>query len=373
MSPSFKQLLMLVCSACLAYGMQWQPVAAAEVEDIGFNRLEEAAQRIAKHVGKLLTEYNETAVIVGDFTAPPRLKTSGGTGVRQLVINALKSQKIDVRDDAKLQLIGSFANSDQEQRFEGEIGLLVKAQLLDENDRDLDKFNISVFGAAALQITGGTVDLPANANADERREKQNNALKNPAATIVKNEVRAAPGSEFGIEILTKDGADLSSRQPTLTSGRAFVPLHKGEEYIVRLYNRSPHEAAVLVTVDGLSMFSFSSKGNFGSQVIVPPGKHVDVTGWYFDDNDTRAFLLTSYPDSAAGKKGIPTSSIGVITATFAATWKPEDQAPGDETSTRGADTATGIGEKTGQNWVPVKRVIGRPRSVVSVRYNRPGE
>lgn len=342
-----------------------------EIPDIGFSRLEEAASRIAAHVAEVMREQKVTAIIVGDFTAPPRLKTSGGTGVRQLVINAMKAEKIDVRDDAQFQMVGSFANTEEEQRFDGEIGLLVKAQLLDENDREVDKFNITVFGAAALQITGGTAELPPKANADDRKQAQNDGLKKPQAAIVGNETRAVANSPYGIEVRVKNGADEVSRRPTLVAGRAFVPLEKSEQYITRLHNRSPHDAAVLLTIDGLSIFSFSTEGNFGSQIVVPAGKFVDVTGWYFAHDDTRAFLLTSYPESAAGRKGIPTSSVGVITATFAATWKPEDSPPSDEGGVRGADTATGIGEKTGQRWVPEKRVIGKPRSVVSVRYNRP--
>jgi len=84
-----------------------------------------------------MREQKQTAIIVGDFTAPPRLKASGGTGVRQLVIKAMKAEKIDVRDDAQFQMVGSFANSEEESRFDGEIGVQVKAQLLDENDREV--------------------------------------------------------------------------------------------------------------------------------------------------------------------------------------------------------------------------------------------
>lgn len=344
---------------------------AEELPDIGFARLEEAAKRIASHVAEVMREQKQTAIVVGDFTAPPRLKASGGTGVRQLVINAMKAEKIDVRDDAQFQMVGSFANTEEEKRFDGEIGLQVKAQLLDENDREVDKFNITVFGAAALQITGGTAELPPKANAEDRKQTQNEGLKKPQTAIVGNEARATEASLYGIEILVKQGVDQVARQPTLNVGRAYVSLQKSEQYAVRLHNRSANDAAVLLTIDGLSIFSFSKDGNFGSQVIVPAGKFVDVTGWYFAADDTRAFLLTSYPESAAGKKGIPTSSVGVITATFAATWKPDATPPADEVGARGADTATGIGEKTGQRWVKQNRVIGKPRSIVSVRYDRP--
>jgi len=38
---------------------------------------------------------------------------------------------------AQFQMVGSFANSEEESRFDGEIGVQVKAQLLDENDREV--------------------------------------------------------------------------------------------------------------------------------------------------------------------------------------------------------------------------------------------
>ncbi len=339
--------------------------------DVGYRRMEEAAKHIAAHVASKLKEQRETALIVGDFTAPPRLKASGGAGVRQLVIDALKSERIDVRDGARIQLVGEFSNTNEEDpRFEGEIGLQVRAKLLDQNDSELNRFRIQVFGAAVLQITGGTAELPPNAPVAERRQRQNDRLRTPQASLIGTETRAAEDSPYGVEILVKQGADIVARQPELVAGRSFVALHRNEEYVARLHNRSQLDAAVLLTIDGLSMFAFSTEGNFGSQVIVPAGTSVDVTGWYFAATDTRAFKLTSYPDSAAGSKGIPTASVGVVTATFAATWDPSESPPQDEVAARSADTATGIGERTGQSWTSVNRVIGRPRSVVSVRYNR---
>lgn len=338
--------------------------------DIGFARLEEAARRIAAHVSKHLQEDNIDSLNVGDFTAPPRLKTSGGAGVRQLIIKAIQAEKISISDNAPRQLTGAFKESEPDDQFAGEIGLRVTCALLDARDSELDKFTIRIFGAAALQITGGTAELPSAASNEERREEQNKRLQEPRASLVGDETRAALQSDYGVEVAVRQGADLVAKRPVLTAGRAFVPLHKGETYIVRLHNRSKLAAAVMLTIDGLSIFTFSTEGNFGSQVVVPPGKTVEVTGWYFTQKDTRAFEITSYPDSAAGKKGVPSASTGVITATFAAAWSPDESPPTDEPATRSFGGATGIGEKTGQIWKPVKFVIGRPRSVVSVRYNR---
>ena len=102
----------------------------------------------------------------------------------------------------------------------------------------------------------------------------------PLAVIVGSETRAAVGSDFGVEVLVKSGASASPRRPEIVTGRSFAPVHRGEEYVVRLHNRSRIESAVLLTVDGLSIFAFSTEGNFDSQIIVPPRAFVDVTGWF---------------------------------------------------------------------------------------------
>jgi len=103
-----KTVAFAICIGIVAPGVS----TAEEPPDIGFARLEEAAKRIASHVAELLREQKQTAIIVEDFTADPPLRASGGTGLKQLVSNAMKAEKIEVRDDAKFMLFGSFAISE---------------------------------------------------------------------------------------------------------------------------------------------------------------------------------------------------------------------------------------------------------------------
>lgn len=336
--------------------------------DVGLARLDEGAKRIAVKVAKVLRDRNEVAINVGDFTAPPRLKASGGAGVRHAVITALKQANIDTRDDARLQLAGAFSDSDPE-KPESPVALYVNAKLLDERDREIHLFSIAVLGVAGLQMAGGTAELPANLPEIKRLEIQKDRLYKPQAAVRGNESRADAESPYGVEVRVSNSYDATPRTPTTVAGRPFVALRKGEKYIIRLHNRSQYDAAVLLTIDGLSTFAFSKEGNFGGQFVVPPGRFVDVTGWYFAMNDARSFVLTSYPESAAGQKGLPVSSIGVITATFSAAWQPDQLPPPDEAS-RPVGPGTGIGEPSGQQFKPIVRRIGAPRSVVSVRYNR---
>ena len=137
------------------------------------------------------------------------------------------------------------------------------------------------------------------------------------------------------------------RKPSLQSGRAFVDLRPGEEYVVRLRNTSPHEAAVTLTIDGLSMFAFSEEGNFGSQVLIPAGRFVEIPGWYVTNEKTDLFEIGSYGESAAAAKLLPSTSVGVITATFHEAVAGSDKDP----------KATKIGEQIGLAYEEVKRVV----------------
>jgi hypothetical protein len=159
------------------------------------------------------------------------------------------------------------------------------------------------------------------------------------------------------------------RPPEDIGGRSFVPLEQGEEYTVRLHNRAPFEAAATLTIDGLNLFTFSQAGKFGGAVLVSPGGFVDIPGWFITLERSDAFLITSYPESAAGQQGV-TTNVGTITVSFAAAWDPAANPPADEVNPKSADAATGRGRPIEKKYVEVKRVTGRTRAVVSVRYNR---
>ena len=103
--------------------------------------------------------------------------------------------------------------------------------------------------------------------------------------------------------------------------------------------------------------------------MVPAGRFVEIPGWYISKMETAAFLITEYPDSAAGGKGA-TTGVGTITASFSACWDPSQVPPPDEVGSRGPESATGLGRPIEKHYEAVKRVIGNRRAVVSVRYNR---
>ncbi len=347
----------------------------ARADDSAEGALREGLGRLAEKVAKFIEDAGgEKAVVVGDFIAPPRLKASGGKGISQVLEAALKKVNIAVKDKAPFQILGQFTVRDEKQNpgddFES-VSLRLSATLLDRNDEELQKFAISIFGDASLQVTGRSQEFPQNAGPKETEERKREAIDHPHAVIVGSETRTTAESPFGVEVRVRQGMSDASqpRAPVLKEGLSFVPLSKGEEYIVRLHNRADFETAVLLTVDGLTMFAFSEEGNFGSQVLVPPGKFVDIPGWFVTKDKTDAFEITSYAKSAAASRGV-TTKLGTITASFSAAWDPAKSPPVDEASPKSADTATGRGRQIEKKYVEVKRVVGRLRAVVSVRYDR---
>src|SRR5262249_17785170 len=150
------------------------------------------------------------------------------------------------------------------------------------------------------------------------------------------------------------------RQATVQDGLAFVPLSRGEVFGVKLINRSPYDAAVTLTIDGINMYAFSKvkdpstgRPKF-SVVVLGPGEEAFVPGWHRTNEVSEEFVITEYARSAAAElhSNAPT---GVITATFAAAW-PKDQAPpadepgGQGGYSRSAD-AVGRGAKVQKKYV----------------------
>jgi hypothetical protein len=353
--PQF--LAFFASAAAVVFALGTKPVAAEDVS------LTDGLSRLAKGVADVIRQENgEMAVIVGDFVGAPRLKAAGGPGLALLLASALESQKVTVRDDAKYQLQGTFKTVDgrasDEDRFDS-VALRIEATVLDAGDRELAKLNINVFGDSPLQFVGATGNLPLVKDGDHsaaREEAKRAAVAEPHAAVVGNEIRSSADSPFGIEVLVGKKA----RTPSVGSGRAHVNLDRGEEYVVRLYNRAPFEAAITLTIDGLSMFAFSEEGNFGSQVLIPPGRFVEIPGWYVNKTKTDAFEIGGYAESAAASKLLPSTSVGVITATFHESIEGSGKDP----------KATKRGRQIDLTYKEEKRLVKPAITVVSVRYDR---
>jgi hypothetical protein len=159
----------------------------------------------------------------------------------------------------------------------------------------------------------------------------------------------------------------------VTDGKAQVLLRRDEVFAVNLINDSPHDAAVQLSLDGLSLFAFAEKAkarNY-SRVIVPRKSSYLVRGWFRTLQQSDKFKLTEYSKSAAFQLSPPTG-VGTITVSFAAAWDPaREKGPEDE---RGSapkalgGSAIGRGKSVKTPYAEVSRRCGRTRDVVTVRY-----
>jgi hypothetical protein len=334
--------------------------------------LDQGLERLSGAVAEVLQQQAEDSISVGDFVATHLPNASGGAGLKKLIADALAKKGIKVSAAAKLQLLGRFAVPLEKNKGESfdSVALKISASIVDRNDQEIAKPNISVFTDDALLFSGASGNIPpTNARPEEREKAKADAIRNPSVAAVGNQTRTDADSPFGIEILVSRGSNQESRPPQVKTVEgagqmAFVKLAEGEEYIVRLHNQSDEEAAVVLTIDGLNMFTFSKEGTFGGQVLVAKGTHVDIPGWAVNETDSDAFEVSNYAKSAAASLGKPITDVGTISAAFFTTGVASAKTLADD------PLATKRGRRIGKKYVLEPREIKDQECVISVRYER---
>ncbi len=232
----------------------------------------------------------------------------------------------------------------------------------------LESFGINVFGDEALQFLGPTAEFPKDlpgSEPDKQKQLDKQLGTDPEAFISGNQTLGKKDGQFAVEILVRQGIGNSAlpHTPVAVSGQSFVKLSPGEEYIIRLHNKSAEETAVALTIDGLSMFTFAEDGTGDSMILIPSGKSADIPGWYITSKKTDVFEVSNYAKSAAASKNLPAAGIGVITARFHVSQSAEGK--GEE--------ATKRGRQIDQDYKQERRSIGVNRAFITVRYNRDGK
>jgi hypothetical protein len=194
------------------------------------------------------------------------------------------------------------------------------------------------------------------------------AMERPNTTLHDTKIKQSPESKFAIELIVEDKAIT----PQVREGLAIASIKRDQTYDVRLINDADYDAAVTLTIDGLSMFAFSEvvdkeKQPLYRRVIVPKHTAAIIKGGTLPKTDT--FKVVEYSRSAASQMSASLSSIGTITASFALCWEPGRNPPKDEMITLGADS-TGRGPRVDDSYTEVRRDFGKIREVIPVRYTR---
>jgi hypothetical protein len=94
-------------------------------------------------------------------------------------------------------------------------------------------------------------------------------------------------------------------------GRAYVVGKPGNEYAVRVRNRSREEVLAVISVDGVNVVTGETATPQQSGYVLSPWRLLDLAGWRKDLSRTAAFYFTPLPDSYAARTGRP-DHVGVI-------------------------------------------------------------
>jgi hypothetical protein len=357
-----------------------------------------AADKIKKlttDISKILKENMQTSVSIGDITGPPSPSTAAGPGIAAILIAELAKEGITVDPKAFFGMKGEYFPVEEEAKKDQ---LIVRIEITIRNVKTGKSFGTinqildSNANVDLAKILGVTASLPAKATPERRNEIIKEAISDPTPPATIGTVaKVDPKGRFGVEVLTRNaGGTLTAVKPTVNENKELViDLEKGCEYVLKLQNNSPHEAAANITIDGLDVFQFFQPADKKPQnFILGAGTTAAIEGWVFGFDAKKAqatyrtFLVTDFANSAAGKelaKNADTAAyatlksnpkIGTITVCFHPCWE-EGKAPAEYAGSRSvADNATGVGKEVKGTANKVQRTVGQLLEVITIRYKK---
>jgi hypothetical protein len=365
-------------SLILAVGMAFSrsPLRADELKSKLTRKLQEV------HFVEFFREQGVETVAVGDFSVSARLNASGGLVVGNTWIDVLEELKLKVDRNARMEISGRISRGE----VKGLNSLKVQVKVEDtRTGRSLLEFDVDVVDAATImRVAGGTGDISGR-DRKEQSDKVGKNLENPSVEVGTRPgagaagTRIAPGREspYAIELLVKrEAGDYRPAAATVLDGQAFITLRKGQVYAVRLINDSDRDAAVVLAIDGLSMFAFAdSAGERDARIIVPRRAQTAITGWFRNDgpNGSNEFLVAPQAEAAVARQLPPSpAKVGMVTAEFSVAWPVGSPTPPGESEdiTHDDGLATALGKPIDQPFQKVEYLFGKPKAAVTVRYNR---
>jgi len=94
-------------------------------------------------------------------------------------------------------------------------------------------------------------------------------------------------------------------------GRAYVVGEPGNEYQIRVANRTGGDVMTVVSVDGVNVVTGETAAPEQSGYVFGRRQQYDIKGWRKSQDRTAAFYFTQLPDSYAARTGRP-DNVGVI-------------------------------------------------------------
>lgn len=326
---------------------------------------------LAKDFARIIEKHGGGAVAIGEFSASTDVRGSVGPQVQLVLARELRALRCVVDNERyKFEIKGDYQPIVD--KSTDLLGIKLVGRLIDREtgeplaEKPTGRF---VFGAETVPaMIGLNVSGSPTQDPRELSDRFKEAGSKPQVVVAGSRIRGQT-EQFGIEMIVKEEGRYVARPVTTDSaGRPFLPLQQTEVYGVRLINHSSHETAVDLCIDGINVFAFSDKP--ARYWILDPKSSLDVLGWHLTDTRSAEFkVVAEYPQSAAAKLKLKSSArIGLITASFSASWAKESNRPDDEPTLTGR--GTGFGAEISFDTKSVKRTIGTPRDMISVRYER---
>ena len=372
--------------------------------------LAKAMDKVADKIVSVLGELDRSKqVLIGDFISRGRSKSSGGIEISRQLTECLTGKGITVSGEGEqwTEISGAFkiieAKEHETDDFDS-LGIDITVEFYDENadplkinkmkadgGGDTNEIGIPVYGDDAIQLGGVSYEAPPSLPIKEKQKKIIEQYHEPVIKPVGNQVRGE--GPFGIEVLVRQNGKLVPRPPTIGQGKhAFVELHHGEEYVVKVHNDADFPITAGLKIDGVNAFVDSQDLPKDSRRIARPHKTATFKGWYIHTGkknvlgpnhnplpSTKAFLLSGYENSVAKREGAKASniSIGMISVDIRAAWPKGSPPPAGEpvakstkSATRGLATAQGQGLDLKYKVSKDLELSQHTRAVIHVRYTK---
>ncbi len=338
--------------------------------------IDEAMKSMAKNIKEVMDRFQYESISIGEFTSPPQMVSSGGTGLAKSLISHLEETGIKVSRRAPIGFKGEyFTDVDAE----GKPIAKVEGRIVDERGRSLLSFTsltkelkaVVKDASSIASVMGLTFDSDPNQSESAQQDKLQDALKHPNVVVSNHAVRSSKHSPYAVEVHTSTSphGPFQPGTPVNDEGMAFVAIEQGHYYTVELINDSSHDAAVVLTIDGLNVFAFSEI-KYYQHFIVPARSHSMIRGWHRNNRTSDSFEVTNYSKSAAATLLPNGGSLGTITAIFSAAWPVNQAPPPDERSAKFGSRGTARGQEVSAKYREVERHVGVVRSSVSIRYEK---
>ena len=382
------------------------------------DELRTALKPFAQQIAGFLKEKRIPNIAIGQFAGPPQIPTTSGDGIRVVLTQELSQLDVAVAARSKYAISGEFdlAQVPHPNEYLAKelnlktLALQVTMKLSEFGKRTpLGEFDVppvavvdpvtkqpvpvagfkrgvgtSLIASLPLlaSFLGATVDLPAGIPGQERNKAFEDGLFTSTPSIGtfqfkdiphENVIRASVDSPFAIQVVTRGEA----LPPEAKEGMAWVPLRSNDIYGIRVFNNTEFDAAVRLTIDGISVFAFDKRNSY-EHFVIPKREFRTIEGWYNPDarnGNFESFQVGKLSESAVVELQGDTTKAGTITVTFAAAWPVGQPPPADEFEVRqqlnrNEPLATKRGPVVERRVSTVQRHVGVLRAAISVRYGK---